>query len=175
MAFEIQQFLTSGRLQKSDFTLSHSACESSVSDAVMSSFSIVPQDISPHTSRFSAYSNDSSPHKFKRRRSRRSSKAEAAVNLLEDANKCNPLALETLASLSSNWLNLSFADRTPTFRWIILLLSWQLSTRIYKLDQPSARPSPRPYKPTRSPPDTCDTKMIPLHSAVRGTMMGRLT
>ncbi|KAG1750213.1 hypothetical protein EDB19DRAFT_1678978 [Suillus lakei] len=117
MSAHINSLLTSGRLQKSDFTLLHSTYGSSVSDAdVMSSFSIVTQDISPNTSRISAYSNHSSTQNVKRRRSRhgRFSKRKAATNLLEDASARDPLTLEAIASLPSNWLNLSFPDRTPT-------------------------------------------------------------
>ncbi|KAG1740378.1 hypothetical protein EDD22DRAFT_322981 [Suillus occidentalis] len=116
MAFEMQQPLTSGRLQKSDFTTLHSAYGSSFSGAeVVSSFSVVTQDISPNTSRFSAYSSDSSTQKLKRRHARRGRfpKGQAAMNLLGDA--CDPLTSNALPSLSSNWLNLSFPDRTPTY------------------------------------------------------------
>lgn len=116
MAFEMQQPLTSGRLQNSDFTTLHSAYGSSFSGAeVMSSFSVVAQDISPNTSRFSAYSNDSSTQKLKRRHARRGRfpKGQAAMHLLEGA--CDPLTPNALPSLSSNWLNLSFPDRTPTY------------------------------------------------------------
>lgn len=118
MAFEMQQLLTSGRLQNSDFTTLHSAYGSSTSGAeVMSSFSIVTQNISPNTSQFSAYSNDSSTRKLKRRHAKRGrfSKRRAATSLLEDASACDPLTLDAIASLSSNWLNLSFPDRTPTY------------------------------------------------------------
>ncbi|KAG1887233.1 hypothetical protein F4604DRAFT_1720863 [Suillus subluteus] len=114
----MHQVLTSSRLQNSDFTPLHSAHESSLSGAdVMSSFSTVTQDISPDTSRFSAYSSDSSTQKLKRRRARRGrfSKGKAAIILLEDASAYDPLTLNALASLSSNWLNLSFPDRTPTY------------------------------------------------------------
>ncbi|KAG1779218.1 hypothetical protein EV702DRAFT_1267453 [Suillus placidus] len=105
MAFEMQ-LLTSGRLQNSDFTPLHSAYGSSVSGAeVMSSFSIVTQDISPNTSCFSAYSNGSSTHKLKRRRARRGRfpKGKAAMTM------------NALPSLSSNWPKLSFPGRTPTY------------------------------------------------------------
>lgn len=118
MAFEMQRLLTSGRLQNSDFTPLRSAYGSSASGAeVMSSFSIVTQDISPNTSCFSAYSNASSTHKLKRRCARRGrfSKGKAAMNILEDASACDPLTMNALASLSSNWLNLSFPGRTPTY------------------------------------------------------------
>lgn len=118
MAFEMQQLLTSGRLQNSDFTTLHSAYGSSTSGAeVMSSFSIVTQDISPNTSQSSAYSNDSSTRKLKRRHAKRGrfSKRKAAMSLLEDASACDPLTLNAIASLSLNWLNLSFSDRTPTY------------------------------------------------------------
>ncbi|KAG2060800.1 hypothetical protein BDR06DRAFT_385666 [Suillus hirtellus] len=118
MAFEMQQLLTSGRLQNSHFTPLHSAYGSSTSGAeVMSSFSIVTQDISPNTSQFSAYSNDSSTRKLKRRHAKRGrfSKRKPATSLLEDASACDPLTLDAIASLSSNWLNLSFPDRTPTY------------------------------------------------------------
>ncbi|KAG1750195.1 hypothetical protein EDB19DRAFT_1678855, partial [Suillus lakei] len=37
------------------------------------------------------------------------------MNLLEDASACDALTLEAIASLSSNWLNLSFPDRAPTY------------------------------------------------------------
>ncbi|KAG1821184.1 uncharacterized protein BJ212DRAFT_1338160 [Suillus subaureus] len=112
MAFEMQQLFTSGRLQNSDLhSLTVSAAE------VMSSFSTVTRDISPNTSRFSAYSSNSSTQKLKRRRARRGrpSKGKAAMVLLEDASACDPLTLNALASLSSNWLDLSFPDRTPTY------------------------------------------------------------
>lgn len=116
MAFEMQQPLTSGRLQNSDSTTLHSAYGSSFSGAeVMSSFSVVAQDISPNTSRFSAYSSDSSTQKLKRRHARRGRfpKGQSAMNLLEDAY--DPLTSNVLPILSSNWLNLSFPDRTPTY------------------------------------------------------------
>lgn len=119
MAFEMQQLLTSGRLQNSDFTPLYSAYESSVSGAeVMSSFSIVTQDISPDTSHFSAHSSKSSTQKLKRRRARRgrSSKGKAATIRLEDASACDPLTLNALACLSSDWLNMSFLDRAPTYK-----------------------------------------------------------
>ncbi|KAG1876777.1 hypothetical protein C8R48DRAFT_768365 [Suillus tomentosus] len=118
MAFEMQQLLTSGRLQNSDFTPLHSAYGSSTSGAeVMSSFSIVTQDISPNTSQFSASSNDSSTRKLKRRHAKRGrfSKRKAATSLLEDASACDPLTLDAIASLSSDWLDLSFPDRTATY------------------------------------------------------------
>ncbi|KAG1876773.1 hypothetical protein C8R48DRAFT_668829 [Suillus tomentosus] len=118
MAFEMQQLLTSGRLQNSDFAPLHSAYGSSTSGAeVMSSFSIVTQDISPNTSQFSASSNDSSTRKLKRRHAKRGrfSKRKAATSLLEDASACDPLTLDAIASLSSDWLNLSFPDRTATY------------------------------------------------------------
>jgi len=119
MAFEMQQLLTSGRLQNSDFTPLYSAYESSVSGAeVMSSFSIVTQDISPDTSHFSAYSSKSSAQTLKRRRARRgrSSKGKSATILLGDASACDPSTLNALACLSSDWLNLSFMDRAPTYK-----------------------------------------------------------
>lgn len=118
MAFEMQQLLTSGRLQNSEFTPLHSSYGSSVSGAeVMSSFSIVTHDISPNTSRFSVYSSNSSTQKLKRRRARRGrfSKGRAARNLLDNASAYDPLTLNALASLSSHWLDLSFPDRTPTY------------------------------------------------------------
>ncbi|KAG2037648.1 hypothetical protein BDR03DRAFT_956478 [Suillus americanus] len=118
MAFEMQQLLNSSRLQNSDFTPLQSAHGSSVSGAeVMSSFSIVTQDISPNTSCFSAHSSNPSTQKLKRRRARRGrfSKGNAAIILLEGASACDPLTLNALASLSSNWLNLSFPDRIPTY------------------------------------------------------------
>ncbi|KAG1733656.1 uncharacterized protein EDB91DRAFT_1148701 [Suillus paluster] len=124
MAFEIQQLLTSGRIQKCGFTPLYSPYESSVSDAeVMSPFSVIAQDISPDTSHFSVDSNNSSTQKSKRRRNRRghfsrrrrSSKRKAAVNSQDVSAFADSLNLEGLASLSSNWLNLSFPDRTPGY------------------------------------------------------------
>ncbi|KAG1750209.1 hypothetical protein EDB19DRAFT_97343 [Suillus lakei] len=116
MTPEMYQLLTSGRLQKSDFALLHSTYGSSVPD-IMSSFFVVTQDISLNTSHLSAYTNDLPTQNFKRRHSRheRFPKGQAAMNLLEDASACDTLTLEAIASLSSDWLNPSFLDRTPTY------------------------------------------------------------